>query len=283
MILSNDNLFVTIENTIFRSSKTGTRQFIFDETALTGFLDGVNIKRDDTVRPNQWGDFSEPGLYASRHLTISGTAVASSTAELLSMRDEFVGLLSDGGYHEISVRNSVEVRYLTVGLDDSASWVQKTDTFAVFKLELYAPNPRIYGPSRGIQITDTTINGGIEYPLDYPVDYGGGIKTMSIPISNRGNSPSWPVFKVTGNFYAGFHVTNNAGSIITYEGIVTMTDPVTLDSASGTAMQGGTDKSSMLTRRDWFAIPPGGSIQPMFYPIQDSVGWCDIMYRDTWI
>jgi hypothetical protein len=283
MILSKDNLFVTIENTIFRSSKTGTRQFIFDENALQGFLDGVNVKRDETVRPNQWGDFQEPSLFASRQLTLSGTAVASSPAELLSMRDEFTGLLNTGGYSEISIQNSVGTRYLTVGLGDSPSFVQKTDNFAIWKLELYAPDPRLYGSVMNLQITDSTVTGGIDYPMDYPLNYGGDTKVQAMAMYNAGNTDSWPVFTVVGNFYMGFHITNNAGSIVTYEGIVSMTAPVEIDMGRGTAMQSGVDKSAMLTRRDWFSIPPGGSIQPMFYPIEDSVGWCDIMYRDTWI
>lgn len=283
MILKNDRLLVKIEGTIFQSSRTGNRQFILDENALQGFHDGVNVKRDDTVRPNQWGDFKEPGLFGSRHLTISGTAVAQNTAELMGMRDEFMGLLNQGEYREILVQNSVGNRYITVGLEGSPSWVQKLDHVALWKLELYAPDPRMYGPVQGFQITDTTITGGIDYPMDYPLDYGGSTKIQAIAMSNSGNTDAWPVFTVVGDFFSGFHITNNAGSIITYEGVVTMTDPVVIDTASGSAVQGGVDKSSSLSRRDWFSIPPGGSIQPMFFPIVDAVGWCDIMYRDTWI
>jgi hypothetical protein len=283
MILKNDRLLVQIEGTIFQSSRTGTRQFVLDENALQGFHDGVNVKRDDTVRPNQWGDFREPGLFGSRHLTISGTAVATNTSELMSMRDEFMGLLNQGEYREILVQNSVGNRYITVGLEGSPSWVQKLDHIALWKLELYAPDPRMYGPPQGFQITDTTINGGIDYPMDYPLDYGGATKVQVIAMHNNGNTDSWPVFIVTGNFFKGFHITNNSGKIITYEGIVSLRDPVTIDTGSGTATQSGSDRSTMITRRDWFSIPPGGSIQPMFYPIEDSVGWCDIIYRDTWI
>lgn len=283
MILTNDNLFVIIENTIFRSSRTGNRQFIFDESALQGFLDGINVKRSEVSRAAQWGDFEETSLFAARHLTLTGTAVASNPAELLSMRDEFTGLLNAGEYREIVIQNSVETRYIRVGLDGSPSWVQKLDNVAIWKIELYAPDPRMYGPIQGFQITDTTINGGIDYPLDYPVNYGGSVKVQAVAMTNRGNTESWPIFRVTGDFFSGFHITNNAGSIVTFEGVVTMSSPVTIDMAAGTATQGGIDKSTMLTRRDWFYIPPGGSVQPMFFPIMDAAGWCDIMYRDTWI
>jgi len=283
MILQNDELFVTISNTVFRHTRTGNRQFIFDPDALQGFFDGVNVKRTETTRPNQWGDFSEPGLLGARHITLTGAAVASSPEELLSMRDEFTALLSHGEYKEISVQNSVQKRYITVALEGSPSWVQKIDTTAVWKLELYAPDPRMFGPQQSIQITDSTVSGGIDYPMNYPVNYGGGIKVMAVSMFNAGNTEAWPVFKVTGDFMQGFSITDGGDNKITYEGIVTMTAPVTIDTGAGTARQGGIDKSVNLSKREWFNIPAGKSIQPLFLPKQDAAGWCDIMFRDTWI
>jgi phage-related protein len=119
--------------------------------------------------------------------------------------------------------------------------------------------------------------------MNYPVNYGGGIKVQAISISNDGNTESWPVFKVTGDFFLGFSITDGGNNKITYNGIVTMTDPVTIDTGAGTATQGRTDKSVNLSSREWFSIPAGKSIQPIFLPKQDAAGWCDIMYRDTWI
>jgi hypothetical protein len=283
MILKNDDLFVTIGDTIFRGKQYLKPQFVFDPDALQGFFDGVNVKRNETTRPNQWGDFREPGLLGARHLALTGAAVADSTEQLLEMRDEFTSLLAHGEYKEIAVQNSVETRYITVALEGSPSWVQKGDSVAVWKLDLYAPDPRMYGPKLGIQITDSTISGGTDYPLDYPVDYGGDTKVVAVALTNRGNTYSWPVFKVTGDFYQGFSITDNAGKIITYDGVVTMSAPVTIDTGAGTAIQSGVDKSSLLSRRDWFYIPPKSTIQPLFLPKLDAAGWCDIIYRDTWI
>lgn len=284
MILKNDDLFVTINNTIFRGKQHLKPQFVFDPDALQGFFDGVGVKRSDTSRPNQWGDFREPGLLNSRHMTMSGAAVAENPAQLLAMRDEFTSLLIHGEFQEISVQNVTETRYITVTLDGTPSWVQKGDTVAVWKLDLYAPDPRMYGRTLGLQITDSTISGGIDYPLNYPMNYGGGTKLVqALTMTNNGNTHSWPKFMVTGNFFEGFTVTDNAGNFITYDGVVTMSAPVTIDTGTGTAMQGGSDKSSLLSRRDWFSIPPGQTIQPSFLPKLDSVGWCDIIYRDTWI
>lgn len=283
MILQKDTLFVTIGNTVFRSSRFQNPQFVFDEDALKGFLDGVNVKRTEAARPNKWGDFSEPGLLGPRNLTLTGTAVADSPSQLMQMRDEFAALLTDGKYQEIEIQTTATTRYLNVALAGSSSWVQKLDNVALWKLELYAPDPRMYGAQKSAQITDSTVNGGMDFPIDYPLDYGGPIQSQAVSISNAGNTDAWPVFKVTGDYFSGFQITDGLNSVITYEGIVTLTAPVFIDTAKGTAIQNGTNKSSLLTRRDWFSIPAGSSLSPRFFPIQDAFGWCDIMYRDTWI
>lgn len=283
MILKNDDLFVTIGNTVFRAKQFMKPQFVFDPDALQGFYDGVNTKRSEVTRPNQWGDFKEPNLRAARHLSLTGAAISETPAQLLAMRDEFTGLLVHEDFAEIAVQNATETRYISVGLEGTPSWVQKGDTVAVWKLDLYAPDPRMYGEIRGVQITDSTITGGLDYPVEYPIDYGGGIIAQAHSISNRGNTHAWPRFTVTGDYFEGFTVSDSNGHFITYDGVVTRSAPVTIDSASGTASQGGVDKSSSLSKRDWFSIPPGDSIQPLFLPKLDAPGWCDIIYRDTWI
>jgi Phage tail protein len=288
MILKNDNLTVTIEGTTFRSSKLNIgfitpSQFIFDPDAVQGFFDGVGAKRSDTVRPNQWGDFSETTLLNARRITLTGTAIASTAQELHQLRDEFTALLVDGEYKEISVQNSSEVRYITVTVDGTPSWVQKIDTAAVWKLELYAPDPRMYGPEQSIQITDGTLSGGINFPLSYPLNFGGPVVSTAVAIGNNGNTKSWPIFKVTGDYPSGFKIWDGLNSFITYDGVVSTQAPVTIDTFKGAAFQNGIDQSTALSQRDWFGIPPKSSIAPRFLPIQDSFGWCDIIFRDTWI
>ncbi|UDL16779.1 minor tail protein [Arthrobacter phage Atuin] len=283
MILKQDTLSITLEGTVFRAKPYMNPQFVLDEEALKGFYDGVNVKRTEAVRPNKWGDFAEPGLLGPRNITISGAAVASTPSQLHSLRDELMSILHDGSYREMEVRNSDGPRYITVALAGSPSWVQKIDTAAVWKLELYAPDPRMYGEEKTTQITDGTLKGGINFPISYPLNFGGAIVNPATSIYNDGNTKSWPVFKVTGDYPSGFKIWDGLNNFITYDGIVSTQSPVTIDTFRGAAFQNGIDQSVALSRRDWFSIPPKSSIAPRFLPIQDSFGWCDIMYRDTWI
>jgi hypothetical protein len=284
MYLKNDKIIVTIKDTVFRSSRIAPYgQFVLDPVAMVGWTDGTAARRDATVRPVSNGDFSEPYTFSSRLISLSGTAVALNRAELQTMRDQLTGLFRAGEYVEMSVETSSDTRYATVGLEGAVSWTQQLDNVAVFKIDLYAPDPHIYGPMRVFQAGANVTLGGLQYRLSYPLDYNLAGENTIQTVKNNGNADAWPTFVVTGDYFSGFSVEDNLGKVITYAGMVTFSAPVIIDTAKGTATQNGVDKTTLVNRRDWFSIPAGATIQPTFTPIQNGSGWCDIMYRDTWI
>ena len=286
MYLKDDLIVVTIKGINFRSYRLGGMgEFVLDPTALTGWDDGVNTRRNATVRPVSNGDFKEPYTFSSRIIGISGTAIATSRGELQRMHDSISGLLRDGEYTEIRVETAGTVRYSTVGLENSLAWVRQHDTVAVFRLELYAPDPHIYGPERIVTLGATTdAGGGLTYPLSYPLNYNAqNLQSLTPPLANNGNAEAWPRVKVTGDYYSGFSITDGRDRKITYSGPVTRSAPVEIDMGRGTAIQSGVDKSVLLSERDWFSILPGETLSPEFKPIQTASGWCDIIIRDTFI
>lgn len=284
MYLKDESLVVEFDGRLqVRHEHTATPQFVLDPTALTGFFDGPGTKRDTTSRPVAWGDFKEPAYKHGRLMSVTGTAIANNAVELQLLRDDFVSLYSDGGYGEMRVLNSAGVRYMYVGVEGTPRWEVQYDNVATFKLDLYAPDPRMYGPEFRALITDRISTGGLDFPLDFPVDFAGPQVHIATTAANYGNVDAWPKFVVTGDYFFGFEITNGSSKVVRYEGMVSRSSPVTIDMGAGTAIQNGVDKSNLLTRRDWFPIPPNSSIQPVFHPIQDAFGWCDIIYRDTWI
>jgi hypothetical protein len=287
MYLKNDRIIVTLKNINFRTSRTSSTigQFVLDPTALTGWDDGVNSRRDATVRPVSAGDFTEPYTFSSRLISLSGAAVATSRGELQRMRDQFVSLLGESEYAEIRVETTASVRYAVVGLENSPSFVQQLDNVAYFRLELYAPDPHIYGAERIVTIGATVeAGGGLSYPLQYPLNYNvQNLYDFSPGMTNNGNATAWPRFKVTGDYYSGFTLTDGKDRRVTYNGIVTRNSPVEIDMKKGTAMQNGVDKSTLLSSRQWINILAGETIKPEFLPTQSASGWCDIIVRDTFI
>jgi hypothetical protein len=289
MYLKNDKIVATIEDVVMRSSKVGlSQEFILDPTAVVGWTDGTAVRRDNTSRLNSHGDFSEKATMSSRIIAFSGTAVAASIHDLQEMRDRLTGLLVDGSYKVLSVETAAGKRYATVGLEGTTSWVQQGDTFASWRISFYAPDAHIYGPEQRTQAGAYVVSGGLEYRLRYPLNYNGSEEAIYRTVTNNGNATSYPVFVAIGDFYSGFSVLSGfGGKTVSYAGMVTTQSPVIIDMAKGTAMQNGVDKSTLLTRRDWFGIGPKETINPVFNPLagngEAGSGWCDIIHKDTWI
>lgn len=285
MYLKNDKLIVSVGKITAHSHVDTKPAFVLDPDAITGWTDGVSTRRDITQRPLAWGDFAEKAYKGSRVITVTGSAIANTPQELHAMRDIFMGNLSHGEFEEMSVTNLSGTRYAWVSVEGPTAWLQKSDTVAVWKLELYADDPRIYGVRKRVTISESSVTGGLDYPVDYMVDYG--LSTVgqlaNISIANNGNTDAYPVFTIKGDFYSGFSIANGQGKSVVFTGITTLAAPVEIDMLAGTAVQNGIDKSSFFTRREFFSIPPLKAIQPSFSPLATGSGWCDIMYRDTWI
>lgn len=264
-------------------NKSLSSQWVLDPEAISGWFDGAGNDVDSAVRPNQWGDFPEKPRLTSRLITITGTAIASSPPELYRMRDDLVSMFGSDKYGIVKVSNASGDRYAEVAVINDVVWKQELDSAATYRIELFAPDPRIYGETQQVQIGDSSISGGLKYQLKYPINFNLPRQNILHYITNDGSVDSWPVFIVTGDYPSGFTISDNAGHKVTYSNTVTMQAPVTIDMARGTALQSGNDVSTWVTERQWFSIPPRSSIQPRFEPKQDGLGWCDIIYRDTWI
>lgn len=298
MILTRDYLNVTIKDITFSSSPNpdADQDFFLDTTGLVGWNEGVGARRQVTQRPVSDGDFADVATMDARTVTITGGARAKTPQDLHDMRDQFIGLLADGGYTQMTVENISGKRYATVGLGSTPAWIQLADTMATFKLDMFQPDPRIYGEQRLISIYGApTASGGLiysasgpvsanpSYYLKYPLNYGLAVDQQTQYIYNNGNVEAWPVFTVAGNFYGGFTITDNLGNNISYSGDTSLLASVVIDTTKGTATQNGQDRTTLITSRDWFSIPPGGYIQPSFKPVNGATGWCDIIFQDTWI
>lgn len=287
MYLKTDKIQVNIgDNINIYSHNAGLSapKYLLDPTAIIGWSDGVDVKKNTTSRPISDGDFAEPGYFNSRLIIITGTAIANTVAELHQMRDEFIGILSDNHYDYLTITDGGGTRYTTVSLANKTAWVQQLDTVAYWKLELYAPDPRIYSEMRVFHVgSSVTTVGGMKMPITYPMNFTTSTTDQLQSVTNHGNVTAWPLFEVTGDFPSGFTITDNVNGRVTYTGQVAFNSPVLIDMAKGTATQNFVDKSVYISERKWFGIRPGVTISPEFHPIVYGPGWCDIIHRDTWI
>jgi hypothetical protein len=283
MYLKTDYLTVTVGGLSFESTRGPYTKYVLDPDALSGWTDGVDVRRDTTSRPIGWGDFPEDGRLGSRLITVTGSAVAQHPQELHRLRDQFVHVVAPDEFVEISVRNMSGYRYASVTMASRPVWTQITDFTAAWKLELYAPDPRIYSHERVISLGNNSQSGGVRYVLTYPLNFHTAIEDQAQNINNAGNVTSWPKFYVDGDLPTGFSLSNGKGKIVEYGGPVTPGAAVIIDMAKGNATQHGADRSFYLRKRQWWGIPANQEMVPYFFANGTGTGRCDIIIRDTWI
>lgn len=285
MYLKTDIINAYFDGIVMKSHKTpgAFQELILDQTAIKGWTDGVTIRRDSTPRLVTNGDFYEPAKLGSRLIQLTGMAVTISPADLIALRDMFIGFGADTGYRWFSVQTETHRRFALVGVEGTPQWSQVTDTTANWKLDLYAPDPYIYGDEQIITIGQSVDSpGGLALPLRYPLNYNAAPSSMTV-IRNQGNVDSWPVFRVNGTYHNGFEIFDNRNSRVTYKGVVTPQAPVYIDMGKGTATQTGVDKTVLVTNRQWFSVGRDETVRPEIKGILGGTGWCDVYFRDTFI
>lgn len=289
MILKNDIRVLQLGSQKIYHDNGPLPRMIFDPEAIVGWEDTPDVKRDRTARPISHGDFVDRGYYEGKLITITGYAVANNPQELHIMRDTVAGLLQNGNEQWMNISNSAGTRYMKVSQGSRLSWTQMLDNAAKWKLDLFAADPRMYSTLQHGQSYASTIDmQGLSFGpngtgLEYPLNFGPPTRPETATLSNNGNSEAWPTFKVYGDLPSGFSINNGAGRIVTYNGLSFKSMPVTIDMYHGTASVGGADRSYLLTRRDWFSIPPRGSIKPIYSPTVESSSWVDMEWRHTWV
>lgn len=310
MYLKDDKIRINIEGLIIeshlaRDGITGAPlkapQYLLDPSAIKGWYDGVDVRRKTAERGTSWGDFVQPSSLSSRLISLTGTAVATTISEIHAMRDYFVAVLveqSNDGYRYFELTDYSGTKHTSVSLASKPNWVPITDTAASWSMELYAPDPRIYGETKNLILQGAPITGGLqfdqhvnnsvspaktEYILSYPMEYGVVTQLQDQFITNTGNTDAWPSYVVYGD-YSDFEIRyDGVGKVIRYVGPVSLNAPIVIDSRTGLATQNGTDRSVFLKRRDWYSIPAYTTVHPKFVPGQSTTGWCQIKYEDTFI
>lgn len=283
-----DLVFTTREDT------TAPEEFWLKD--LKGWFGGVGVHADDTQRTLGHGLFAASALRTGRALTLTGFMLFSTDEDRL-LADRFLsGLLWDGEFGELEVTTGDLTLSTRVRLDGEVSHEYHGDHGVDLQVPLLAPDPFLYGEEQVARIYPAGAGTGLVWPLfsgpsedgESLVSAGGlsyGARTLDTlaVVHNRGNAESHPRIRVVGEFPSGFTLTADTGETITYPVPVYQQAPVTVDYGTGAIMQNGVDQSWRATRRDWLAIPPGGTRSWRVRGLAPSDGWAEIHHRDTYI
>lgn len=127
----------------------GEATYTIDADSVRGWLiDGVDVRREEIARPAAHGAFETPGFLTGRAISWGGDIETSNATEQDHAMRRLSGLLAGGRFGRLVVEN------------DSSLWtkVQRGGDFdmnmhlygrvASYRVQFWAPDPRIYGKVR---------------------------------------------------------------------------------------------------------------------------------------
>lgn len=228
--------------------------WVFEE--LDGWLLGGGVDASFDARPSTHGNFDAQVYRRARILTIKGACVADSPALAEDACDTLASLLADGRMGTFSVQNSRRTLSCSVRLSDTPLSEPLSANAFRWSLQFTAPDRRRYGEQFS---QSTTLPGGVidglDYALDYPLDYGDPGASGRVSFTNTGNASTEPVLTIHAPLAAGFEVAQlETGRRLRYEHPVTQ--PLIIDNAAGTARVDGQPRERFLTVREWFTVGP---------------------------
>jgi len=110
--------------------------------------------------------------------------------------------------------------------------------------------------------------GGLEWPLTYPLDWGTPAVPGSVTVTNVGDAPTSPIIEWRGPVDMPALVRLSDGVRLEYDLTVGAGETLTVDTRSGTVLLDDADRlytaTSRSTVEEWFTLPAGASTDLAF-------------------
>lgn len=214
-----------------------------------------------TQRARGHGATSSEGFYRPRVMTVEGLVMApvpgmlSTAIDSLSAAVElsqFQMLVSEQG----RVRNSMAQR------QDEVIATYLTDTKARYSIQIAAKDPRKFGDL----VTATTrlpfSEGGLTFPITFPITFTGASGTGVLRVNNPGNTQAPVWLRIDGPIPAGGWTVTHVGKkqSLTFSTALALStgEFVTVDMDRREVLaQGQAPRSGYVTSRGWFSLDPG--------------------------
>ena len=254
-----------------------------DLVDITGWFGGVGVK-DNPPSRFRHGMFSEPTRFTGRDMTIYVRSKYETLEQRHILERGFSSLFASAEEYQLEVDIDGFKLHTVIQQDGEIDVAPENFDTLNFKIPVRSEDPFLYGEERQYQLFPRGFGDGIVYPLFSSgfLDYGTAQSGAGVPIRNEGKATAYPRIVVRGSWPSGFQLVSGR-NVISFPSPVVSTAPVTIDTARGRATINGTDHTHALTRRDWFGVPPRGSIQPRISAIGQGDGWADVYVSDTYL
>lgn len=232
--------------------------YLIKPDEFTGWDDGVDMRRDELMRPAGHGAFDAPGYLGSRVTSIGGEFWAQTPVRFEFMRDKLVGLLVDGGMDRLTVDQDNGTRWADVRLAAKTTVIENPDMVSArYQIQFWGPNPRRFGETR-VFGPDTIVDS-----------------------FHHGNFPATQQIDVTGNMPSGYSIwCAGVQFAVTLPLLPGQTHRI--DMATGRLYQGGTLQLGAVLAANRWVVPPGATVTIALSPVSGS-GQIVVRLTDTFI
>lgn len=215
--------------------------FLLDEAGFTGWDDGVDVRLDDTARPEGHGSFDAAGRLGPRTIALSGTAHAPSAQELDALKHRLTGLLADGDDARIQVERDGETLWGRCRLAARTRFTVRGAArarIADWQLQVWMPDPRKYGETETFE---------------------------QRPAFHRGNFPARPLHRIQGLLPFGYTIFGPTGEYTVIRALA-MGHEHTIDMRDGFLRVDGVVDLGGVRRGDVWTVRPG---EPYLFTASD--------------
>lgn len=253
-------------------------------TKLNGWFGGVGVKGEEQERLGH-GAYLARKHRGTRSLTLEATLIFEDE-QARNIGDRYVSGILDSGTPGVLTVATGDLELSTeVVLAGEIDHDYVGRNAVRIQIPLKAPDPNLYGPAKQYQLFPAGAGTGLEYGLFKNggiLTYGRFVQNSQVVVKNNGNTDAYPIFVTQGDFPSGVSINDGNGHTVELNTPILAASPVTFD-MRGSATRNGSDISYLLTRRNWFSIPPGESMQPAISSIQEGSGFVDITLQDTYL
>lgn len=216
--------------------------FLIGPGGFRGWEGASATKRDAPERVGRHGAFDAPAYKSARLVTLSGSALARSEAELEQMEDVLSGV--GQSKQRVVVTSAKGARWADGSVEGEITWDRVGGMLeADYKLSLLFADPFKYGETRTFVSTGSDVQ-----------------------VWHRGNTRAFGVLTVRGSDPLGYRVAHPGGS---YRVTAPLTSSQTdvIDFRRGSYTKNGTAMDTAMTDADRFTVPGGRSTPFRIEPI----------------
>lgn len=259
-------------------------------------LDGAELRDSWSADPDRDGEVPGPVRRAARVITAEITIVGRDRADA----DQRVAALRRA-VRPTSATWPLRIHGRTPGPDTLTIDVQPSAPFACVdggdgwprrlrkaQIVLKAPDPRLLDAEwQTAVVTPPPIEGGLEFPVEFPVDWG-GLAHLGQPVVTAGDDDTWPLLTIRGPITDPILGQITTGQQIVIDGTLSAGQTLEIDPRRRTVLLDGDPSQSRYHWVDrslttWWSLAGGHNQIGLLGTGTDTTTRLGLLWRDAWL